>query len=425
VEYFSSLASNLSIEFRQLPLLTQYAIVILIVSGVIVHLFSYNARTAHDAPSIFTTGGIFFTFVGIAEGLFGFDVARIEDSVPLLLGGLKTAFLASVVGVFIALSIKLRSVLFGVPKSTSPTDVRGASVDDLYQQMVAVQQSIAGKDESTLVSQIKLQRQDTNDRLDLLRKSQSEFMSKMAENNSRALIDALREVIRDFNAKISEQFGENFKQLNLAVGQMLEWQTRYREQVSEMIGQQAQATRDLESASLSLNAIVAKAESFTSAAAALSTLLTALAAQRADIERSLEALGRLLASAESSLPKVEDKILTLTSQMTMGVNHHQQEITKTLKEGSVSLQSTISDVRKTLLETTQLHNQEVNAHFKQLGDRTTEQIAKMDLALERELTKSISTLAIQLTALSKQFVDDYGPLTERLREIVRMPRALS
>ena len=76
VEYFSSLASNLLIEFRSLPLLTQYAIVILIVSGVFVHLFSYSARTAHDAPSIFTTGGIFFTFVGIAEGLFSFDVAK-------------------------------------------------------------------------------------------------------------------------------------------------------------------------------------------------------------------------------------------------------------------------------------------------------------------------------------------------------------
>ncbi len=252
MEYFSSLGSNLLIEFRLLPLLTQYAIVILIVSGVFVHLFSYNARTAHDAPSIFTTGGIFFTFVGIAEGLFSFDVAKIEDSVPLLLGGLKTAFLASVVGVFIALSIKLRSVLFGAPRSSAPKDVRGASVDDLYQQMVAVQQSIAGKDESTLVSQIKLQRQDTNDRLDLLRKSQSEFMAKMAENNSKALIDALREVIRDFNAKISEQFGDNFKQLNLAVGQMLEWQTRYRDQVSEMIAQQAQAVGDLKSASLSL-----------------------------------------------------------------------------------------------------------------------------------------------------------------------------
>ena len=425
MEYFNSLASILLIEFRLLPLLTQCAIVILIVSGVFVHLFSYNARTAHDAPSIFTTGGIFFTFVGIAEGLFSFDVAKIEDSVPLLLGGLKTAFLASVVGVFIALSIKLRSTLFGAPRSSAPKDVRGATVDDLYQQMVAVQHSIAGKDESTLVSQIKLQRQDTNDRLDSLRKSQSEFMAKMAENNSRALIEALREVIRDFNTKISEQFGENFKQLNVAVGQMLEWQTKYRDQVSEMIVQQAQAAGNLESASLSLSAVVLKAESFTSTATNLSTLLTALTTQRGDIERSLTALGTLLTNAERSLPKIEDQILTLTSQMTMGVDLHHQEITKTLKEGSAGLQSTVSDVRKTLLETTQLHNQEVNAHFKQLGDRTTEQIAKMDLALERELTKSISTLAIQLTALSKQFVDDYGPLTDRLRDIIRMPRALS
>ena len=64
--------------------------------------------------------------------------------------------------------------------------------------------------------------------MDGLRRSQAEFMAKMAENNSKALIQALQEVIRDFNTKISEQFGDNFNQLNSAVGQLLVWQERYR-----------------------------------------------------------------------------------------------------------------------------------------------------------------------------------------------------
>jgi len=62
LDYLAPFASNLLAEFRLLPLLTQFAIVILFVSGIFVHLFAYNVRTAHDAPSIFTTGGIFFTF---------------------------------------------------------------------------------------------------------------------------------------------------------------------------------------------------------------------------------------------------------------------------------------------------------------------------------------------------------------------------
>ena len=46
------------------------------------------------------------------------------------------------------------------------------------------------------------------------------------------MIEALENVIKDFNQKITEQFGENFKQLNEAVGALLDWQKEYKEQVS-------------------------------------------------------------------------------------------------------------------------------------------------------------------------------------------------
>lgn len=216
--------TDLSLEFLQgfemLPILTQWAVTLLVVSGVIVHVFAYNERTAHDAPSIFTTGGIFFTFLGIAEGLIGFNAQDIEASVPTLLSGLQTAFIASVVGVFIALTIKLRLALFGVRAKDGAAKVQGATVDDLCNQMIAVEHAIVGEEDLTLLSQMKLLRQDTNDRLDNLRRSHDEFAAKMADNNSKALIAALQEVIRDFNLKITEQFGDNFKRLNEAVGQM-------------------------------------------------------------------------------------------------------------------------------------------------------------------------------------------------------------
>ena len=44
-------------------------------------------------------------------------------------------------------------------------------------------------------------------------------------------MEALESVIKDFNEKISEQFGDNFKQLNEAVGAQLEWQQEHKEQV--------------------------------------------------------------------------------------------------------------------------------------------------------------------------------------------------
>lgn len=56
------------------------------------HLFDF-------IPHLFPTLGILFTFLGIAIGLWNFDSNNIEESIPELMNGLKTAFLVSIFGV--------------------------------------------------------------------------------------------------------------------------------------------------------------------------------------------------------------------------------------------------------------------------------------------------------------------------------------
>jgi len=51
-----------------------------------------------------------------------------------------------------------------------------------------------------------------------------------------------------------------------------------------------------------------------------------------------------------------------------------------------------------------------------------EGVLALDQALQKELTDALASLGGQLAALSRQFVDDYAPLTERLREVVAMAR---
>src|SRR5712671_4576183 len=131
------------------------------------------------------------------------------------------------------------------------------------------------------------------------------------------------------------------------------------------------------------------------------------------MQASLEQLGKLLESTSEGLPKLEGKIMQLTQQVTFGVKQNQDEMTKVLRESAVALQSSIADVRNLLLETTQSANTQINDHLRSLADKTNEQIVKLDTAIENELSRSISSLGRQLTALSKQFVDDYTPLTER------------
>lgn len=410
--------------YEKLPLTTQWAVTLLVVAGFIVHFFTYSERTVHDAPSIFTTAGIFFTFIGIAEGLYDFDPQRLEATIPRLLEGLKTAFVASVFGVGIALSIKLRYALFGVRQRDHSYASDDASVGDLVRELGEVQKALVGDDDSTVLSQLKLTRQDTNDKLDQLNRSQREFLANAAENNSRALIEALEGVIKDFNSKISEQFGENFKQLNIAVGKILEWQERYRAQMQEMIVQQSSAAKNMQTSSERYSALVERAAEFTTISEKLSQLLLGLESQREQIYASISSLGELLAKASDGIPKLESKLLQLTEQMTFGVKSHQDQITRSLTEGAEAINDTVGDIKRLVLETTQAANEAINNHMTELAGKTNEQIAKLDAALENELQKSISSLATQLTSLSRRFADDYGPLADRLRDALSIAQGV-
>ena len=423
MDWFIAEATHLWTVYKSLPLITQWAVTFLVVAGLIAHLFKYNDSTVHDGPSLFTTAGIFFTFVGIAQGLYGFDAQKLETSLPSLLEGLKTAFIASVFGVGIALSIKLRFAIFGVSRSLDTVN-EDATVADLIRQIANVEKALIGDDDSTLLSQLKLSRQDTNDKLDALHRSQKEFLENAAKSNSEALIQALRQVISDFNEKISEQFGENFKHLNVAVGRLLEWQERYRIQMQEMIEQQTSTTENMKLASDRYTTLVERATEFEKLSKGLSDLLTGLETQRGQIESSLTSLSSVLTKSADGLPKLEAKIMELTEQMTFGVKSHQEQITNSISQGTQAINDTVGDIKQLVLKSTQAANQAINNHMNELAQKTTEQVVKLDAALENELQKSISSLASQLTSLSRRFVDDYTPLTERLREVLSVARSV-
>ena len=230
--------------FAMLPATTWVFMSAIIGVTILLHI-RYNERDLHYGPIILTMLGIFGCFLGIAIGLFHFDTENIQSSVPSLLEGIKTSFWASILGICGALTIKGRYQILGSPKFSPGSVVQGATIDDLAQLLQSLHQSLAGKEDSTLLSQMKLLRQETGYGLEAVYSSLENYLERMADNNSRALIEALKEVIRDFNAKINEQFGDNFKQLNSAVEKILVWQEAYRQQMAEMIDQQRATTENM------------------------------------------------------------------------------------------------------------------------------------------------------------------------------------
>src|SRR5258708_15664606 len=169
-----------------LPQYTQLMLAAIFVFWLLFNIF-YNEKAVSFGPTILTTLGIFATFLGIAIGLSEFDANNIQASVPALLGGLKTAFWASVAGVGGALLLKFRHQFFdrtAVEGTGENGEVTGA---DLARLLSGIQTALVGNEETSLITQIKLMRSDTNDRLDALKVAQLQALQELSKMGSQAL----------------------------------------------------------------------------------------------------------------------------------------------------------------------------------------------------------------------------------------------
>lgn len=375
--------------------LTEVAIVIITLAGIGFHL-RWSRRSAALGPTLLTTLGIFFCFVGIAWGLLDFDTSDVKSSVPHLLQGIRTSFWASVAGIGFAITLKLRQILFGESTQAAPTET-GATVDDLVAELQRLNKTVAGTDAAGLLGQLRATREESNEHLEHLTAKFEQYAEKVAESNSKALVKALQEVIRDFNAKINEQFGDNFKQLNAAVGKLVAWQAGHEQHLHALIEQETATRQNMTEASARYSTLIDKSGVFVEVAQSLGKVLTGLETQRKQLEGSLTGFAMLVEKAASGLPQIERHILALTGQMEQGMRANQEQLTTALQSASAAL----------------------NGHVRQATEDSKKHIAVLDKALEEELRRAIESLGRQLTALSQKFVQDYTPLTVQLQRVLQ------
>ncbi|SHI05966.1 MotA/TolQ/ExbB proton channel family protein [Clostridium grantii] len=209
-------------------------------------------------PNIASSLGVLGTFIGIAIGLYNFNANDIDSSVPQLLDGMKTAFYTSIAGMLASIimksfemhriraelskedsvnyedSIEVAKIMIDVIKELNKNILENQSfMSDRFEKM----DENSNRNQEKIINELKISNMDTSRKQDELINEFKTFASNMAELNSQSLIDALQEVIKDFNNKISEQFGENFKELNKAVGALLIWQDNYKEHIEITINQ--------------------------------------------------------------------------------------------------------------------------------------------------------------------------------------------
>lgn len=371
-------------------------------------------------PEILTTIGILGCFAGIALSLLHFDSANVAESVPHLLEGVKTAFLASLSGVAGSLIIRGRHYFQKKPIPQSSGTPKAATLDDLVAATQVLQKSLAGNEDSSLLSQLKLMRQEQVDELRLLRSAFDTFSQKMAEDGSKALIEALKEVINNFNTQINEQFGDNFKALNASVEKLVVWQQQYKDELDKLQALQKSSADELKEASSALASFIHQASNFAQTAKALEETLTGLALQHREIDQSQRSMSDVLLQMKDVTPQFSRKIDEMTNSMTQSVAKIQENIGDIVKDFGIQTQSFSSEMKFALTETLNKSQSEISAGLTQSVEKIHQSVIALDTGLQQELTKSLESLGRQLASLSEKFVSDYTPLTDRLKEVVRI-----
>ena len=412
-----------------------FAIIMLVAIG---WFWKIRHQQVNAVASIVTVIGVLGTFLGIAIGLYRFDTGNIEASVPKLLEGLKIAFITSILGIVGSIVLKwsalnerkkeggpgvndlaelLQNLLTveqeeaketrEILRSTaSKSEMRSRSQGQETREILgSIERSLTGEDDSTVLTQLQKLETTFSDKQDDLIRAFNEFAAQMAENNTKALIEALKEVIEDFNAKINEQFGDNFKQLNEAVGRINEWQEQYRQQMDELAVEFRIAAESIEKSRQSLEIIAERSDAIVSSAERLSPILEAIQHQIDQLEANLEAFRALADNARNAFPIIEDRLNKLTNDFSNVVREAIDDSDKAMKNQREALVNQSKQLEKTVKENTHLMAQ---------------QITVLDTALQNELTRALESLGSQLTSLSRRFVDDYSPLTAQLREVVQM-----
>lgn len=230
-----------------------------------ININKVNYYILDSIPAVFSTLGVFGTFLGITVGLYDFDFTNIEASIPALLEGMKTAFVTSTIGIgsglifskFVAAvkqkwdragSItsaevqKLGDLILVMKQSNDENkrnfaELRSAissSNDDSLsthftklrqqnrEQNEAMLKALGGDGETSLLTQMQRMREEQlnigretqkgveqiNDNVrsnkEVMAAKFDEFTTLLEKSNTEALVKAIENVIGGFNERLSE-----------------------------------------------------------------------------------------------------------------------------------------------------------------------------------------------------------------------------
>jgi len=125
-------------------------------------------------------------------------------------------------------------------------------------------------------------------------------------------------------------------------------------------------------------------------------------------------------TASEGLPALADYVGELTHKLSHSIEQNNASLTQILTKAAQDISTTVEQVSTSLAASVNQAHGGLAEHVEAMTNKTNQHMQLLDESMEKELTQALQTFGYQLTALSEKFVNDYMPLTDRLRDILSL-----
>ena len=385
-------------------------------------------------PMLLTSLGILGTFIGIVVGLLDFDPENLAESIGPLLEGLKTAFISSLAGMGSGILFKVLSItsLFQ-PKIVKEEDEIGpedilATLKEQKELLQATRDAIAGSEESSLAGQMKLLRTDLQDQNRQGREAHEEFkkhlwekLDDFAQMLSRSateqVIEALKQVIVDFNRNLTEQFGENFKALDASVQKLVQWQEGYRQQLEELHKLYDQSVEGAASIERAVASIAESCLSIPQSMENLTTIVETANHQLAELERHLAAFQEMRERVVEAVPQVQTHVEEMTNQIAASVDTASEHYRRLLDVSDAYIEAQ-NQLAQDMLEKLTRAGERVQQDTQAVQQRVADSIQQMQQQMEAQNQLAQGMLG-ELTRAGERVQEDTQAVQQRVADSIQ------
>ena len=381
------------------------------------------------APTLMTSLGLFGTFLGIFLGLLQFDPKHIDGSIHQLLNGLQTAFVTSIIGMAFAIWFKVKQTSHmdsqkSADVSSQPADIEPKDIHSvLLKQHTAlsfIAKGIGGDGDRSLVGQLQMLRTDVGDFRSSINKRQESFENRlwtqmdsfaemMSKSATQQVIEALKQVIVEFNQKLSEQFGDNFKRLDESVKKLVDWQHNYMHQLDEMTQLYRLGTESIGATKAAIESIRTETSRIPQDMQLLSNVINVNQHQINELTRHLDAFVAMRDQAVIAVPQIKQQLEQVGQQLLVGAD----QVKTILMQGSQEFESSVKQTNNSLINSAS----QISSQSEKISDDLKNSLDLLAFNTERirtGITSSISESMMSVESRSKDIVAKSGEVTNAL-----------